>query len=304
MVLKRKLVLATAGALVLAGTGTGLGAGSAHASTGGVLDVPTQASANWAGYAVGSGDPATGAVPAVFTSVSGSWTQPAVVCPRSGTTYSAFWVGLGGFADGSQALEQAGTEADCTVGGSPRYSAWYELVPAAPVTVKLAVQPGDAISATVSVDGLSVSIQITDTTAGTAFAQQLPMAAPDLTSAEWIAESPSLCSALGCTPLPLTNFGRVGFGGASATANGHVGTISDTAWAATALTLHGGGGAGLFHSRFAVPVPVADAIPAALSSDGSSFTVAWQQRQPPAAAAPGRPSVPGRGRTWRRGGGV
>lgn len=242
-------------------------------------------------------------MPAVFTSVSGSWTQPAVECPRSGTTYSAFWVGLGGLADGSQALEQAGTEADCTVAGSPRYSVWYELVPAAPVTVNLAVRPGDAISTTVSVEGQSVSIQVTDTTAGTVFAQQLPMDAPDLTSAEWIAESPSLCSALGCAPLPLTNFGTVGFGGSSATGNGHAGTISDPAWAATALTLHGSRSAGLFRSRFAVAVPVADAIPAALSSDGSSFAVTWQQRQP-AVAAPGRPAVPGRGRTWRRGGGV
>jgi hypothetical protein len=280
---------------VLLAAAAGLGAGSAHASTGAVLDVGTRTSANWAGYAVDSGDPATGAAPAVFTSVSGSWTQPAVECPRSGTTYSAFWVGLGGFADGSSALEQAGTEADCTVAGSPRYSVWYELVPAAPVTVNLAVQPGDAISTTVSVEGQSVSIQVTDTTAGTVFAQQLPMDAPDLTSAEWIAESPSLCSALGCTPLPLTNFGRIGFGGVSATGNGHAGTILDTAWAATALSLHGAGGAG--------PVPVADAIPAALASDGSSFAVTWQQRQTPA-AAPRPTRAPGRGRAWRRGGGV
>ena len=87
---------------MLLAAAAGLGAGSARASTGAVFDVGTRTSANWAGYAVDSGDPAAGAAPAVFTSVSGSWTQPAVECPRSGTTYSAFWVGLGGFADGAQ----------------------------------------------------------------------------------------------------------------------------------------------------------------------------------------------------------
>ena len=280
-----------------------LGAGSARASTGGALDVATQTSSNWAGYAVGSGDPAAGAAPATFTSVSGSWTQPAAACTRSGTTYSAFWVGLGGFADGSQALEQAGTEADCTLAGRARYTVWYELVPAAPVSVQLTVQPGDTISASVSVDGPSVSIQIANTTRGTVFAQQLAMDAPDLTSAEWIAEAPSACAGFGCTPLPLTNFGTVGFTGANATGGGHAGTISDPAWAATALTLHGGNGASLFRNRFALAVPVADAIPAALSSDGSSFAVTWQPRQP-AAAPSGRPGLPGRGRAWGRGGGV
>lgn len=228
--------------------------------------------------------------------MSGTWTQPAVKCTRGGTTYSAFWVGLGGFADGSQALEQTGTEADCTPAGRARYSVWYELVPAAPVSVKLTVKPGDAISATVSVSGQAVSIQVTNTTRGTTFARQLTMDSPDVTSAEWIAEAPSACSGFGCSPLPLTNFGTVGFSGASATGNGHAGAISDPAWAATALTLHGSGGASLFRARFAAAVPVADAIPAALSSDGSSFGVTWQQQ--PAVAAPGRPGVPGQGRGW------
>ena len=295
-------------ALLAAFSVAAAGAGGALASTGralrhtgvAALDVAARTSTNWAGYAVDSGDPATGAAPAAFTSVSGSWTQPAVKCPRAGTTYSAFWVGLGGFADGSQALEQTGTEADCTLAGRARYSVWYELVPAAPVSVKLTVRPGDAISATVSVSGQTVSIQVTNTTRGTSFVRELTMDSPDLTSAEWIAEAPSACFGFGCSPLPLTNFGAVGFSGATVTGNDHAGTISDPAWAATALTLHGSRGASLFRSRFAVAVPVADAIPAALSSDGSSFAVTWQQQ--PATAAPARPGAPGRGSSG--GGGV
>src|ERR1700761_1045920 len=82
-----------------------------------------QASSNWAGYT------ATGAQ---FSKVSGSWTQPQASCDSSQGD-AAFWVGLGGASQGSQALEQTGTEVDCS-SGQPVYSAWYELVPAAPVT--------------------------------------------------------------------------------------------------------------------------------------------------------------------------
>ena len=296
------LALLLAAAAVLA-----LGAGTAVASTRVALrhagavafDVASETSSNWAGYAVESGDPSTGAAPTTFTSVTGSWTQPAVSCTRGGTTYSAFWVGLGGFADGSQALEQVGTGADCGVTGRPSYSVWYELVPAGPVTVRMSVKPGDAVSASVSVTGQVVSLQLTNTTQGTTFARQLTMSSPDLTSAEWIAESPSACTGFGCSPLPLANFGSVSFSGANVTGNGHAGTVSDPAWAATAVTLHATGGGSLFRSRFASAPLVADAIPATLSSDGSAFAVSWQQQA--AQPNPAQPGAPGRGRGWRWG---
>src|SRR6201995_4887896 len=79
-------------------------------------------SANWAGYA------ATGAQ---FSKVSGSWVQPQASCDGSRGD-AVFWVGIGGATQESSALEQTGTEVDCS-GGSAAYSAWYELVPAAPV---------------------------------------------------------------------------------------------------------------------------------------------------------------------------
>ena len=54
---------------------------------------------------------------------------------------------------------------------------------------------------------------------------------PDTSSAEWIAEAPSQCdSTSSCTPLPLADFGTVQFTGASATANGHTGSIDDSNW--------------------------------------------------------------------------
>jgi Peptidase A4 family len=58
----------------------------------------------------------------------------------------AFWVGLGGFSETSQALEQIGTEANCSTAGKAKYAMWYELLPAASVPIKLKVFPGNAIT--------------------------------------------------------------------------------------------------------------------------------------------------------------
>ena len=63
----------------------------------------TDVSANWAGYVTSGVDAVTGAAKS-FTAVSGTWVQPAASC-ADGPTASAFWVGLGGNSEGSQALE-------------------------------------------------------------------------------------------------------------------------------------------------------------------------------------------------------
>ena len=279
--------------VVLAGSvALALGAGSARAASTVALrhaalapaaaaDVGAQTSSNWAGYAVTDNGTAaaTGAAPTTFSNASGSWVQPTASCTAGSQTFSAFWIGIGGFADGSQALEQTGTEANCSAAGKASYSVWYELVPAAPVTVKLKVAPGDAVSASVGVTGQTVSIRIANTTRHTVFTRTLTMSspAPDVSSAEWIAEAPSSCSSYGgCRPLPLTNFGTATFTSASVTGSGHTGTISDPAWAATAVSLQGTSG-GLFRGRFAGAVPAADATPGPLSSDGGSFAVTWSQ---------------------------
>src|SRR5947209_25549 len=100
----------------------------------------TSASANWAGYAVHH--------PGIsFRTVSASWTQPTAACTPGNPTYSAYWVGLGGFSATSRALEQIGTETDCNFAGDAVLSAWYELVPAPSTPIRLAVRPGDAVTA-------------------------------------------------------------------------------------------------------------------------------------------------------------
>jgi len=234
-------------------------------------------SSNWAGYAVTGSTAATTA----FTRVFAAWVQPAATCIPGQATYSAFWVGLGGYNPRSPALEQVGTEADCSVRGEASYSAWYELVPAAPVTVKLPIKPGDSIVASVAVSGPNVTVKISNYTRRKIVTKKLTMNVTDVSSAEWIAEAPSVCTRSGkCTPLPLTNFGTVTFVSASATAALiHTGgAISGPAWAAIPITLDGGGGVG--SSPSGATGANAVATPTALSSDGSSFGVSWNTAAP------------------------
>jgi len=274
--MKYRTLLAT---LTTAGAIIGLSAGSAGAAT---STASEQVSSNWAGYVVGGSDSNT-----QFSNVSGSWVQPASKC-TSGQDYAAFWVGVGGddgqssssfgqssLGDGSStSLEQIGTQGDCT-GNGTEYYAWYELVPAAPVQLNLAIHPGDHISASVGVNGSNIAFSLTDKTTGQSFSKTIQASNPDTSSAEWVAEAPSQCDGSGnCTPLPLSDFGTVDFTNATATANGHTGTISDPNWTAQPIAL---GSDGTYDIGYGSSQNTAGASPSSLSSDGSSFSVTWQQ---------------------------
>jgi len=229
------------------------------------------ASSNWAGYAV------TGST---FTDVKGTWVQPAVTCPSYGSTYSAFWVGLGGYSGGNGGLEQTGTESDC-IDGQPVYNAWYEFLPDGSVRIPINISPGDTMSAEVSADGSNVTLTINDLTNGEGFTTQQEPASLDTSSAEWIAEAPSRCFGSRCIGLQLANFGTVQFSGSSTTANGHVGTISDASWSANSIELDGAAG---------------NAQPAELSPDGTAFSVVVQPQavqQPTLTAKPKAKAKPG-----------
>jgi hypothetical protein len=239
-------------------------AGAASAATG----IPRDVSSNWSGYVV------TGAT---FSSVTGTWVQPELDCASTGPSASAFWVGLGGNSTGSNALEQAGTGAECTANGTARYHAWYELVPAPSVEIPLTVEPGDTITATVTVKGTKVTLQVKNATRGTQVTRVKRMNRPDTSSAEWVAEAPSLCDGSGsCRTVTLSDFGTVRFTKASATAGGHTGPISDGAWTATSIQLvsdlHGPG-----YGRYADAYSTAiEAVPTALAARGSAFSVRWR----------------------------
>jgi hypothetical protein len=226
-------------------------------------------SANWSGYAL---QDAT-AAGLQFTSVTGTWTVPVATCDPSSNGSAAFWVGLGGSSETATGLEQTGTGSDCN-NGVAKYYAWYEILPAASVTVPLKVKPGDQITTSVNVNGTNVLVQIKNRTRKTSFTKSLTVVAPDLSSAEWIAEAPSACSNTGrCTVLPLANFGTVNFSRAATIASSHPGTITDPTWASQAISLVPQSSNRFFASRDSSST--AGATPGVLSADGRSFPVSW-----------------------------
>jgi Peptidase A4 family len=206
----------------------------------GMANATATTSENWSGYAATGGQ---------FTSVSAAWTQPAVTCTAQ-DTFSSFWVGLDG--DGTQTVEQTGTEADCA-SGTAAYSGWYEMFPANPVTYSNPVQPGDAMSASVTTSGNGTfTLTLTDQTQGWNQVTTQTSATAQLGSAEVIAEAPSSTTGV----LRLSNFGTVHF--TAATANGA--PIGNNA-SLSELTMVSAGGA-------------TEATPSALTG-GNAFSVAW-----------------------------
>jgi hypothetical protein len=252
--------------------GTVAVAAAAAAPTAGI-DV----SSNWSGYAVtGVGSTATVASTSMsFSDVTATWSQPAASCTPGQSTSAAIWVGLGGYTVGSNSLEQTGTSADCNSSGKATYYAWYELVPAASVTLKLKIFPGDKITSTVLINGTDVLVQVKDRTRHTVFSKHLQMATPDLSSAEWIAEAPSECTVTGfCRTVPLTNFGSITFSKIAALGNGQGGTLSGPGWEPTPIQLVPRARR-FFGDVNASASSTAGASPTNLSADGSTFTVNW-----------------------------
>ena len=230
----------------------------------------TATSSNWAGYAVHR--------PGVhFTRVLGAWKQPTATCAAGHQSYSAMWVGLGGYNLSSKALEQIGTEVDCTALGRVSSTAWYELVPAPSQPISLRVAPGDSLLAAVTVVGHQVVMGLYDGTAHRSFQTTLHAPSIDVTSAEWILEAPSECtSASSCQTLPLANFGSANFALAQAqSTTGHTGSIVDQAWGWTKILLTPG------QRRYVAyqgSGPAAGtATPVGLSPKGNSFGVIFSK---------------------------
>ena len=274
MKLRRPLALLSLAGAALAG------AGAANAA---------EVSSNWAGYAVTSTDATTGA-PVDFNAVSATWVQPKARCGSTDGASSAFWVGLGGNSEDSQALEQIGTAVDCD-GGVANHYVWYEVVPAPSVPVKLKIFPGNRISASVRVTGSTITFRLDNLTRHTFFQKRVVADTLDLSSAEWVAEAPSSCTSFRCDVLPLANFGNVTFSKATAVANGHVGTITDPAWSQSEIWLVAEDEQQFF-GPFHTATSTAGAVPNSLSADGSSFVVSWRTKVTPPPAAPTVEPVP------------
>jgi hypothetical protein len=214
----------------------------------------TTTSGNWSGYAVtGKG----------FTKAEGSWIVPTVTC-STGTEYAVFWVGIDGYS--SNTVEQAGTETVCS-GGKPQYTAWYEFYPTTPILTitSMTVEPGDTMSSSIVYSSSTgeFTVTITDQRTGKSFSKSAKVSGAARSSAEWIAEAPS-----SGIILPLADFGTVLFGKDS---TGIAGTCS-----AADSSAHGP--IGSFSTIEEITMEknsVKEAIPSALSTDGTSFSVNW-----------------------------
>jgi hypothetical protein len=201
-------------------------------------------STNWSGYSSYSSS-------GTFTDVVGSWVQPTATCTNK-TTYSSFWVGLDGYNSGS--VEQIGTDADCSHG--PVYYAWYEMYPNPPVNLSIPVTPGVTFTGEVKYGSGSFTLSIKGSN-GASFSTTQSLANAARSSAEWIAEAPSMCAG-SCRVLPLTNFGTVNFSGSAANTR----AIDYSGWQYDALTMVTNGGQ-------------IKAQPSGLSGNGSAFSVTW-----------------------------
>jgi hypothetical protein len=235
-------------------------------------------SSNWAGYAVHRNGVS-------FSKVIGAWRQPDATCLPGQPSYSAVWVGLGGYNVISDALEQIGTEVDCNASGKVSSSAWYELVPAASQTINLAVHPHDDIVASVKVLGRKVQLMLDDVTRHRSFAKTLQASVVDVSSAEWIVEAPSDClSDNSCQTLPLANFGSATFDRASAqSTTGQTGSIASHAWNSTKISLAPEGRHFILYRG--PGALTGSATPSALAMDGSSFKVTYHQGSVPVVPA-------------------
>lgn len=235
----------------------------------------TSTSSNWSGYAVHHAG-------VKFREVYATWKQPSVSCTPGSPTYSAFWVGLGGYGINSQALEQIGTEANCTPSGREEMSAWYELVPSPSRPLRLKVSADDRLVANVTVTGHKVVLSLRNVTTGKSVVKTIHASQVDVSSAEWIAEAPSECSSVNsCQTLPLADFGSAGFSSAGAQATGAAKSgLTNRHWTLTEITLEPSGQRfiGLQGSGSAA----GSATPSPVDGNGTAFTITYT----PAPAGP------------------
>ncbi len=235
-------------------------------------------SSNWAGWVA---LPASGSH-RTFTSVSGSWEVPKVSCTAGQSTYSAVWVGLGGYRETSNALEQIGVDVDCSRDGGPHYDSWYELIPAGPVNIPISVHAGDEMTGSVTVRGDHVTMRLRNLTTGTHYSVTRHASEIDISSADWILEAPSSCSGDSCQTLPLADFGGVSFSAATATSGSHTGPVEDPLWSSQQIELRQGArpGTASFANGHVLAANEVIATASAATGPLGVFSVSWNEHQP------------------------
>ena len=209
-----------------------------QAPTSGVV---RSASRNWSGYVATGG---------TYSSVTGTWVvaRPDPKVPGVDAT----WVGIGGA--NTTDLIQAGTEATVNVDGTVTYDAWTETLPQSTHTISLTVNPGDTVTVTLTEQSAALwLVELKNVTTTKTYATTIRYSS-STSSAEWIEEAPSVGRGI----APLDSFGIVKFTAASTVVEGKMLTLSGAG--AKAVTMIDGANQPL-------------AIPTAIGTDGSSFSV-------------------------------
>jgi hypothetical protein len=207
-------------------------------------------STNWSGYAdTGSS----------FSNVSASWTEPGTTCSSRTTSLAAFWVGIDGYS--SDSVEQDGTMIECYNRTAYQFT-WWEMYPTNDVqVVGETAAAGDHITASVVRSGTSYKLTVTDSThSANSFSTTQTCSASSCvdSSAEWIAEAPTGSSGV----EPLSNFGTWTASGAAVTEGSTAGSISS--FTDDEITMIDSSGA-------------TKALPGALNSAGTGFSVTWKK---------------------------
>jgi hypothetical protein len=179
----------------------------------------------------------------------------------------AFWLGIDGFS--SNTVEQTGILAEAQ-GSTITWYAFYEFYPSAAVLKSEPISPNDAITASVTYSsGGSFNTTITDLTHPWTVTTTGTVASAARSSAEWIVETPTVNGQL----ASLANFGTVSFSGCYATISGALGSIGSFASSSTSVVYD----ITMYNYPRANTVM---ALPSALSSDGTSFSVTWKSAGP------------------------
>jgi len=215
----------------------------------------------WSGYMVASDVQNRSPV---VSSIGASWTVPEVK-PSENDTFSGVWVGIGGY--GEETLIQTGTEQEY-IDGRFTYYAWYELLPDYLVRIpNLHVQPGDTITASISLvneNASTWSIEISDVTRGEHF-KRVVVYNSSMLSAEWVVERPKVNGVVST----LADFGNVTFTECKATVDGVTAAIGNFSYAQLVM-----------HDEDTALVSVSP-----LDEDESGFTVGYLAQPSPTASA-------------------
>jgi hypothetical protein len=224
--------------------------------------IPIEKSGNWSGYVAlpKSGGSQT------FNYVYSQYTVPSVNCAETGSSdaFAYHWIGLDGWTDST--VEQDGI-ADFCVGGTPEYDAWYEMYPAG-FSTDFAVDPGDAISSTVSYNTSTqkYTLALTDHTSGQSFSVSAKCGTAgtcDNSSAEVITEGYESSPWVG-----TADFAEEFFNSAEATDAADVtGSLIDSAWTTVESEAYG--------SSSGDPTTDPGQIYQGQSSSRSAFEITW-----------------------------